>query len=100
MTRKERAVRCCFAVAISALAVTMPWHAAGSEQEGWSDTCYAQLTMRQVQTRDYSYEVLQNCEIVPRASRGPLVQPWISATPNASRTALKSEKAPPRRRRP
>ncbi len=98
MTRKENAVRRCFAVAISALAVTMPWHAAGSEQEGWSDTCYAQLTMRQVQTRDYSYEVLQNCEIVPRRTRGSLVRPEMSAGRNAPVMTLKSETQRPRRR--
>lgn len=40
-----------------------------------SNDCYAYLTMRQVQTGDYSYTVLQNCEIVPRTpaySPGPM----------------------------
>lgn len=93
-------MRRCFTVAISALMLTMPWHASGSEQDGWSDNCYALLTMRQVQTRDYSYEVMQNCEIVPRASRGALAQPGVSAAPSASRAALKSERAHRHRRRP
>ena len=89
-----------FAVAISALVPTVPGPAVGSDQDGWSDNCYAQLTMRQVQTRDYSYEVLQNCEIVPRTARGSFAPPDAAAAPSAPSAALKSERERPRKRRP
>ena len=44
--------------------------------------CYSYLTLRQVQTRDYSYEVRQNCEIVPRVyPGGPVADPYGSYGP-------------------
>src|ERR671927_169964 len=43
--------------------------ASPAEARFGTQDCYSYLTMRQVQTRDYSYEVRQNCEILRRRVR-------------------------------
>ena len=62
-------------LALSALALV--GLARPAEARFGTQDCYSYLTLRQVQTRDYSYEVRQNCEIVPRVyPGGPVADPY------------------------
>ena len=56
--------------ALALFALSLAGLAGPAEARFGTQDCYSYLTMRQVQTRDYSYEVRQNCEIVPRANPG------------------------------
>ncbi len=58
-------------IAALLFALVLASFAGSAEARESLDTCYAYLTMRQVQTHDYSYEVRQNCQIVPRTYAGP-----------------------------
>ena len=76
----------------SLVAAAAAWPLVGSPavaEQDRPDNCYAQLTMRQVQTGDYSYEVLQNCQIVPRiAPHGAVTsEAQVGRAPRVARPA-------------